>query len=185
MAVSSSQAPAASQSMIAERTGWWSADRSVETMPVAMTTVHDAGGIASSSGQVMASGSRCGRPVAPVGVPGPCTSYRWSGLAGLESVSAARNASRSPSLMAAIRVRTAGSSTSCPAIVSPRIGDGFHGAPWPGRPDRLLRRDDLGGLGPDDLPAIVAEPVAVGVPAGEAGTFVEADAGLVAEDGDG
>lgn len=41
----SSQTAAANQSMIADSTGRWTADRSTETTPEAMTIVHDAGGI--------------------------------------------------------------------------------------------------------------------------------------------
>ena len=46
---STSQTPAANQSMMADRTRRWSEYRSMETMPAPMTTAHDAGGISSST----------------------------------------------------------------------------------------------------------------------------------------
>jgi hypothetical protein len=45
----SSQTAAANQSMMAESTGWLSAEKSTETTPEAMTIVHDAGGNTSDS----------------------------------------------------------------------------------------------------------------------------------------
>src|SRR5580704_9938538 len=52
-------------------------------------------------------------------------------------------------------------------------------------PSRWLGRSgDRRGLGPDHLPAAIAQPVAIGMPADEAGAVIEADAGLVPQDRD-
>src|SRR5580693_2031525 len=96
--------------------------------------------------------------------------------------SAATSGCRSASsVIVSLRFRSATLSSAC----SDRVPAADSSPPSPPSlswPSLLSSRQDRGGLRPHHLPRLIAEPVAVDVPADDAWSVVKADAGLVPQD---